>query len=76
MRPGSLITQLTDINLKERKRKRRKLFLESEGKVCSSGTSVNEFGLWGRSVEGKAAAWKCHPIDEAVDGYFHLEEMQ
>lgn len=74
MHPGSPITQLIDINLKERKR--RKLVLELDGKVCSSETSVSEFGLWRRSVEGKAAAWKCRPIDEAVDGYFHLEEMQ
>lgn len=52
------------------------LLLELNGKVHSSETSVSEFRLWRNGVEGKAAAWQCHPIHEAVDGYFHLNEMQ
>lgn len=54
----------------------RQLLLELNGKVCSSETSVSEFGLWRKSVEGKVTVWKCHLIHEAVDGYFHLKEMQ
>ena len=54
----------------------RQLLLELNGKVCSSETSVSEFGLWRKSVEGKATALKCHRIHEEVDGYFHLKEMQ
>lgn len=54
----------------------RQLLLELNGKVCSSEIACGEFGLWRNHLEGKTTAWKCRSICEAVDGYFHLKEMQ
>lgn len=49
----------------------KQLLLELNSKVCGSETAVSEFDLWRKSVEGKAP-----PMYEAVDGCFHLKEMQ